>query len=137
MDRRYLPVQDRLVVNYGVATQVGWSPTYEQALANFKSDSIRRALRMKKYLLILIVLAVAIPAFAQLARPTGERKTIMHDGTERAYRIHLPVAVKKRNRLSPSFSVFMAVAEMPSSLQGWDGRRWLRKMDSSWFIQRG
>ncbi len=28
----YLPVQDRLVLNREVATQVGWSPTYEEAL---------------------------------------------------------------------------------------------------------
>lgn len=50
---------------------------------------------MKKLFLLLFALSFAVPTFAQLARPTGERKTFTHEGTERAYRIHIPAAVAK------------------------------------------
>ncbi len=51
---------------------------------------------MKKALIILFVFTFAsIAAFAMLRKqPTGERKTFTYDGTERAYRIYIPEAVK-------------------------------------------
>ncbi|MCK5923531.1 MAG: prolyl oligopeptidase family serine peptidase [Methylococcales bacterium] len=77
---------------------------------------------MKKALIILIVFAIASIAFAALRKQaTGERKMFTHGGTERAYRIYVPDAVKESKSLVPlvfNFHGGAGTAEVASKM-GW------------------
>ena len=79
---------------------------------------------MKHLFLITVALALTNPLSAQRFQPTGERKTILVDGVERAYRIHVPATIESAK--SPAALVFClhgggGNAEL-ASVMGWTPR---------------
>ena len=76
---------------------------------------------MKKFLIPFCCLICSCSVSAQLQRATGERKSITHDGRERAYRIHVPKSAqssKKRVTLVFCFHGGGGNAEQASKM-GW------------------